>query len=1119
MAIMAGLLVTIIGSSMIIAREGAGVFGSSANNDLNDIRTREHEAYSQVKDWIKVLNQKGEEEEELDEDACVVQRWGSEPRPCDKNQYPNLTQSGDMVMTLFVAKEGDNLFTESQIKQLKAVEDGILKHEEFNDYCLRWDKTGYDTSCSPPLSPLSLFYADFGGSGSMAEVFDDVDAIDGTVDGVLAAFETPGMNAELASIQGSYTTMMMGFMAGANSSCGLGGVGSPMAFYMPGTQACLMQQTMASLTVASTTKLVYEAMFPLVAAMRNPRGEALQDIDKTLLLAAYMKTIGFYAPYVDYYFDSGFSVSNPVSKHSRGIISFGMPLPGYKNSDENRTEQRDKFSAWFREEFNDFLQETQKSGDVDALFFATPLVRDEFLAILLSDAMKVAVSLGLVFAWIWLQTNSVVVAIAGIAEIVLSIPLAFFFYYTIFGFKYFDGLNVMTIFIVAAIGADDIFVFMDQYKMSSYRPEICVDLKTRMNWVYARASWAMFITSATTCAAFICTAASPLPQIQSFGIFSAFVIAADYILVVTWFPAVLCVYHNYLEQRPCCPCCCCGAGTDSGACKFGWRMQELWPCTREHQTSTEIVGARGPGEEPQKRMLEKAISGPFAKFLGSRYGAPGTLAAFFVLLIPAAVLASQIQPLTRSEESLPADHPFQRLWTLSGEEFGSSAQTTNTPVHLVWGVGPIDNDGINILRQGGEAKGALVWDDTFQFDEAAQQHIWNVCEEVRKMEAPNLENFLSRDKDSPESYGEVKCPLDDWKAWLERVGGPGFPLPLAQLKDEMTAFMNSNTTNAYGQDVPLKDVIALGYDQDTNAVRSIIVTVTSQLQSRASHSSEKLSKAYNAFEDWISELNDESGRLGAPTTANKVFQVSDGDFNGPNWVWMHTQGLFRESAITGACVGTVLAFIVILCATQQIIIACSAFITIASILVTVIAMMKIANYELGSTTSICITILAGLSVDYVVHLAHAYNDSEADGRAEKFQEAFDVIGVSVLSGMITSLLASLVLLMCQLQFFAIFGFFMIFTVTWAWLWGNMFFMCLMRLCGPDKSMPWYLQVPYSVLPPAPKCCQSTPVKVEDEVAEAKEEVVIDRVNAPSPDPVEGQPLEVPRSPGSLPAHS
>merc|ERR1712050_113246 len=103
-----------------------------------------------------------------------------------------------------------------------------------------------------------------------------------------------------------------------------------------------------------------------------------------------------------------------------------------------------------------------------------------------------------------------------------------------------------------------------------------------------------------------------------------------------------------------------------------------------------------------------------------------------------------------------------------------------------------------------------------------------------------------------------------------------------------------------------------------------------------------------------------------------------------------------------------------------------------------------------------------MGVDYVVHLAHAYNHAEAETRLKKFQEAFDVIGVSVLSGMLTSVLAALVLLTCTLQFFAKFGFFLIVTVSWAWLWGNCFFMSLLRLIGPDDSAHWLLQLPHSM---------------------------------------------------------
>lgn len=1063
--IMSLCLVTIVGTGMVIRKEGDNIFGDGGDNSINDIRTREWQAYEGAKELMETFRQ---EEKEEEESGCVITRWGMEPRPCDTKVYPPLTQTGDMVLTAMISNEGENLFTSAKLGELKEIEDTIVEHKEFQSYCMRGDKMGVDKSCIELTSPLTIFYADLSNTSSagIAEIFDNVDKLDGAADGVLDAMKTPSVNIELAVLEKDYSLMAKSFEVGGASTCSSTGFGSPAALITPATKLCLMNQLLSVATNASqVAKDIYKEMFPLVKiALGAPRGSKLHDPEKTLKLAASMKSIRIYVGYIDFYFDKAFSIANPVSKYSRGMIRFGMPLPGYNNSDDRRDEQRKKFRDWFRAEFNTYLKSTKGSSenDVEFLFFATPLIRDEFISILLSDAMKVFISLTLVFLWIWLQTNSAVIAIAGITEIILSIPLAFFFYYTIFGFKYFDGLNAMTIFIVAAIGADDIFVFMDQYKLSSYRPEVCVDLKTRMNWVYGRAAWAMFITSATTCAAFVCTAASPLPSIQSFGIFSAFVIAADYVLVITWFPAVVVLYHNHLEARPCFPCCCCGAGEDT-ACKCEFRMNELWPCTREHRTSTEKVKLRGPGEEPKKRMLEKLLSGPFASAIGSKRGAIITVIVFAVLFIPSTILSSQIQPLTRSEEALPADHPFQKLWTVSGEEFPDSAQNRNTPVHLVWGVGLINNDGINILRQGSVAKGKMTMDDTFEFDEAAQQHIWNVCEEIRGMAAPKMDQFLSRDPDSPQGYGAVECPLDNWKIWLVKEGLP-FPLPLAQVATQMKRFMNSSMKNQYNQPVKMKDMTTLGFNEKTGKVQVVTVQVASQLQSRASHSGDKLNKYYDLFEEWMEDVNSATGRLSAPPTAKKAFQTCEGDFNGPNWIWMHTQGLFKQSAISGACIGTVLAFIVILLATQQIIIAFLSFVSIASILVTVIAMMKIANYELGSTTSICITILAGFAVDYVVHLAHAYNHSRAPTREAKFQEAIDVIGVSVLSGMVTSVLAAMVLLTCSLQFFAKFGFFMVFTVVWAWLWGNCFFMAMLRLVGPDDSTHWALQLPYSVLP-------------------------------------------------------
>merc|ERR1712097_147895 len=121
------------------------------------------------------------------------------------------------------------------------------------------------------------------------------------------------------------------------------------------------------------------------------------------------------------------------------------------------------------------------------------------------------------------------------------------------------------------------------------------------------------------------------------------------------------------------------------------------------------------------------------------------------------------------------------------------------------------------------------------------------------------------------------------------------------------------------------------------------------------------------------------------------------------------------------------------------------------------------GWELGTIESICLTILAGFSVDYVVHLAHAYVHAEKKERPDKVRSALDEIGVSVLGGMLTSASAAIALMMCQLQFFHKFGVFLMLTVSISWFWANVGFMASMALLGPDVSTASWLQVPASMI--------------------------------------------------------
>merc|ERR1711988_524358 len=161
--------------------------------------------------------------------------------------------------------------------------------------------------------------------------------------------------------------------------------------------------------------------------------------------------------------------------------------------------------------------------------------------------------------------------------------------------------------------------------------------------------------------------------------------------------------------------------------------------------------------------------------------------------------------------------------------------------------------------------------------------------------------------------------------------------------------------------------------------------------------------------------------------------------------------------------GTILAFVVVLLTTKQILVALASLVTIVGVLSSVLGSMVALGWELGTIESICLTILAGFSVDYVVHLAHAYVHAEKNERSDKVRSALDEIGVSVLGGMLTSASAAVALMFCQLQFFYKFGVFLMLTVSISWIWANIGFMASMAFFGPDDSTPYWLQVPASMI--------------------------------------------------------
>ena len=127
-----------------------------------------------------------------------------------------------------------------------------------------------------------------------------------------------------------------------------------------------------------------------------------------------------------------------------------------------------------------------------------------------------------------------------------------------------------------------------------------------------------------------------------------------------------------------------------------------------------------------------------------------------------------------------------------------------------------------------------------------------------------------------------------------------------------------------------------------------------------------------------------------------------------------------------------------------------------------LGVIQLAGWELGLIETVSITILVGLSVDYVVHFATHYShcevggDEDADGnntgtteRQRRVAEVVQSMGPTVLGGAMTSIGASLILLCTWIQFFNKFGVTFLLTILFSYIWAMFFFLPVLSFVGPQ----------------------------------------------------------------------
>ena len=697
--------------------------------------------------------------------------------------------------------------------------------------------------------------------------------------------------------------------------------------------------------------------------------------------------------------------------------------------------------------------------------FHTVMINYEILAGILDCLVWSTFSFAFVFLYSYFHIGSVPLTLLGLSHVMISFPVGWFFYRVVLGIKFMGMLNFMSMFIIMGIGADDIFVFIDAWRQAQMEPDIVSgSLMTKMTFAWRRAAIAMLITSLTDAVAFFANVIQLVTVVKVFGIFTGILIAVNYLLVITWFPAVLVLYVRAGYEIS-----CCGTGSCLSSCD-----------TTKDPYLEGDDGPPGGGASKSTGNPAPALTEiMFKDYLAPAFFKDKTRSVFiiFAFLAFGAVAAWQATYLKPSDLDFRAS-TFPNSTNImtainAGEEFpGGRGKITVT---VIWGFGTdatahINRDGIDVNNPLEVPK--LVYDSNFAPSKPNHQNVMlQACREFEQSEGVDINAKTKR--------REVYCWVDHFKAWRLKMnktfpvreanfigalanftGQPNGKRCNATPTTECTAYHETFDPELYlgypmeperhwnnyirwsTPDDDERQVNNEGYDHRTATLRALTIRVNTSVSWQLS--AYKLRPIYDKLEKTMNDVN-----ALADAKDFKGMQVMT------RWANMRTEEAMLTNSFWGCTISVVGAAIVLVLATQSLTITIAASLSIAIIIITCIALIVVAGWDLGFMESVMIIMCVGFSVDFVVHIGISYmhalhevgTGSKKEEHKDQFafvQAALGEIGISVFAAAITTAGASIFLAGTSLIPFQRIGYFISFDIVFSLIVAIFFFSALCR---------------------------------------------------------------------------
>lgn len=641
----------------------------------------------------------------------------------------------------------------------------------------------------------------------------------------------------------------------------------------------------------------------------------------------------------------------------------------------------------------DIESKVQQVGGVEVVAADFGIKDHLFHYYLTKDSKWITISGVFIFFVVWLYTGSIFVTVMTFMSMFWSLELAYFLYVFVFEIKFFPYMNLVTVLLVIAVGADDVFVYSKIWHLSK-KERNNGTLEKLVSDTLKHATLSMFVTSLTTAGALFANVVSSITAIKSFSIYAGTTIFCNMLLMITWTPAVIVAEEKW--------CNFCFINSPKVYRKF----HEYYRYFFERLLPKFVI---------RLRLLWILL-----------LGAIGIVSGFVVFHYPKLQL-----PTSFHFQMFRDDHMMEVYDQQLRENFwferAVSERKPLMPLTMVWGIEAEDNGDVLDPHN----KGSPVVDHSFNpSTKASQQWLRQFCLNLREsgfyqrvavFETANcfIEHFIYYMRQACSS-GENMCCQKYMFPFQENIFNYCITkyIPLAMSR-------NSYTWDRYTP----------GLKFVGNKILALVVQFSSNLT---------FTYDYKTVESFYRDVNKWFNRqlLTAPPEMRKGWFTSEFKFFG-------IQKSLAEGLPVAFGISILVATVVTFLTSLNVLITIYAMLTITFIMLVTTASLVLLGWELNVLESVIITVSVGLSIDFTLHYGVAYRLAPDLDRKNRSYCSLVRVGSVIFVAAVTTFLAGLFMLPSVTLVYQKFGIFLVLVISISWIYSTLFFQSLLNVIGPQ----------------------------------------------------------------------